>query len=224
MEQHDLANRLAAALTRVAVVADPHQRAVDAERTLAQQQLLLVLTRRPGPHRLTDLASGLAMSVEATLRAITTLTREGLVSIGPSPSYSPAETGVELTERGRRSPTEPGNWAADLLGELDGLDQPRRRDLLEQLIGQIRQLQHEDRIPIARICLTCRFFDPYRHFEDSAPHHCWLVDAPFGNLDLRLRCPEQQPGAAPEPGRPNQAGQADRFDQSNQPGQTDQPG
>jgi hypothetical protein len=45
--------------------------------------------------------------------------------------------------------------------------------------------------------VTCRFFDGYAHPGSAEPHHCWLVDTPFGHQELRLRCPEAQPGEGP---------------------------
>jgi hypothetical protein len=49
---------------------------------------------------------------------------------------------------------------------------------------------------VVKMCLTCRFFDGYAHPGAADPHHCRLVDAPFGHQLLRLRCPEQEPAPA----------------------------
>jgi hypothetical protein len=48
---------------------------------------------------------------------------------------------------------------------------------------------------MSQMCVTCRFFRPYAHPGAAAPHHCALVDAPFGDAQIRLDCPEHQ--AAP---------------------------
>jgi hypothetical protein len=58
-------------------------------------------------------------------------------------------------------------------------------------------MQREGQIPVTKMCVTCRFFDGYAHPGSAEPHHCWLVDAPFGHQQLRLRCPEGQPGEGP---------------------------
>jgi hypothetical protein len=52
----------------------------------------------------------------------------------------------------------------------------------------IRSLQIKGRIPVARMCVSCRFFQPYRHRDPDRPHHCAFVDAPFGDGELRLEC------------------------------------
>ena len=59
----------------------------------------------------------------------------------------------------------------------------------------IRTLQTRGRIPVARMCVSCRFFQPFRHDHPTTPHHCAFVDAPFGDGELRLGCPDH--AAAP---------------------------
>jgi hypothetical protein len=133
------------------------------------------------------------MSTEATLAAVSTLQREGLVAIGPSPSYSRHDVRVSLTEMGERQAPELLNWAAELLTGLDQLDVEGQRDLLLRLMQQIFVLQRQNRIPVMKMCVNCRFFQPYAYPGTPSPHHCWLVDAPFGQQELRLRCPEGSP-------------------------------
>ena len=43
------------------------------------------------------------------------------------------------------------------------------------------------------MCCTCQYFRPYRHSEESRPHDCDFVDAPFGTASLRLDCGDHQP-------------------------------
>jgi DNA-binding MarR family transcriptional regulator len=189
--------RLATGLIRLAVAVHDttDARSTVAERTMSQQQVLLLLARRQREYPLAELAAELGMPLPAALSAISTLAREGMVSMGPEPSYSPDRVRVQLTERGRRHTPETLTWAESLLGELDGLDEGVQSRLLGIVTEEIVTLQREGRIPIAKMCLSCRFFDGYAHPGTSQPHHCWLVDAPFGNQELRLRCPDQIPSA-----------------------------
>ena len=111
---------------------------------------------------------------------------------------------VTLTDAGRAQSPELLNWAADLLAELHRLDEGNRRKLLHVVISHIRRLQARGQIPVTKMCVTCRFFDGYAYPGSSQPHHCWLVDSPFGHQQLRLRCPEAVPGepsptAGPDP-------------------------
>jgi hypothetical protein len=43
---------------------------------------------------------------------------------------------------------------------------------------------------VAKMCVTCQFFQPNRYFGSERPHHCALVNAPFGDRHLRLNCAE----------------------------------
>jgi hypothetical protein len=84
-------------------------------------------------------------------------------------------------------------FGADLLAETERLDRDGQAQLLRLVLDRILSMQRSGQIPISRMCVTCRFFDPYVHAGTGLPHHCHLVDAPFGNRQLRLRCPEAQP-------------------------------
>jgi len=192
-----LPHRLATGLARVAVAMhlaadDP---AAGLERTLAQQQLLLLVSRRRDGYTLADLAADAGMTAPATASSIETLVCEGLVVMGPA--ASPGDVSVKITDRGRAQAPELQHWAADLLAELRNLNETGQRQLLRVVTDHIRRLQRQGRIPVVKICLTCRFFDGYAHPGTADPHHCRLVDAAFGHQLLRLRCPEQEPAAGP---------------------------
>ena len=201
-----ISNRLATGLARVAVAIRlaGGDEAAGLERTLAQQQVLLVLTRRHqdswrsgigrhGATSLEDLAAELGMTEPDVLAALDTLVREGLVLLAPSPSYAAHRVSVELTAKARTQPPELLNWAADLLAEMDALNAADQRHLLSVVAERILSLQRAGEIPVTKMCVTCRFFGPYEHPDAVGPHHCHLVDAPFGHRQLRLRCPEAEP-------------------------------
>jgi DNA-binding MarR family transcriptional regulator len=194
-----LAYRLATGLARVAVAVRADGPPDGLERTIAQQQVLLMLTRRHQVYPLSVLATELGMPEDATLAAVSTLVREGLVAMDPAPSYSPHQVRVALTEAGRAQAPELLNWAADLLAELEQMSFEHQRRLLALVTQQIFVMQRQDRIPVARMCVTCRYFQPYAYPGTTSPHHCWLVDAPFGYQDLRVRCPEASPAEDAKP-------------------------
>jgi DNA-binding MarR family transcriptional regulator len=191
-----LPHRLATGLARVAVAMhiaadDP---AAGLERTLAQQQLLLLLSQRRDGYTLSELAADAGMTALATESSIGTLVREGLVVMGPA-AVSPWDVPVTITDRGRAQAPELLHWASDLLAELTKLDELGQRQLLQVVTDHIRRLQRQGRIPVVKMCLSCRFFDGYAHPGTADPHHCRLVDAAFGHQLLRVRCPEQEPAA-----------------------------
>ena len=209
MDTEPIAHRLAAGLVRVAVTSQPDASLPDdptgpprVERTIAQQQMLLLLTRRNITYRLTRLAADLGMTLQAAVATSSALAREGLVRLSPSPSYAPDDVRIILTPKGESATPEVMNWADALLAEVEHLDEKEQQQVLELVTEQIASLQRQGRIPVTRICLTCRFFDGYAHPGSPQPHHCWYVDAPFGYRELRLRCPEQSNDDLPPPGYP----------------------
>jgi DNA-binding MarR family transcriptional regulator len=199
VDADSLTSRLAAGLVRVAVTTQadsiPPDEDPKVERTVAQQQMLLLLARRAETYRLTELASLLGMTVRVAVSTSGALAREGLVQMRPSPSYAPDEVRIFLTAKGRAAVPDLANWADALLGEVENLDEAAQEKVLDLVTDQIAALQRAGRIPVTRICLTCRYFDGYAHPGTNLPHHCHLVDAPFGYRELRLRCPEQTPPA-----------------------------
>ena len=197
VELEPVGQRLATGLARVAVAlqaaGEPGASGEGLERTLVQQQVLLVLGGRYDPYTVNELARDLGMERSDLLTAVSSLVKEGLVEIEPAPSYTPTDVRIGLTRLGRSQPAEHLNWAADLLAEMHRLNEDNQRRLLTVVTGHIRRLQTNGQIPVTRMCVTCRFFDGYRHAGSASPHHCWLVNSPFGYKELRLRCPDGDP-------------------------------
>jgi DNA-binding MarR family transcriptional regulator len=200
MDLDILARQLATGLARVAVAVhaagDGHEPA--APRTLVQQQILLLLARRRPEYPLPSLAAELGMSVPTAVAELAALVREGLVSMAPAPSYSPREVQIALTEHGAAQAPRVRHWAADLLAAIDELRPPEQARLLGVVTRHIQVMQRRNQIPVTKMCVTCRFFDAYAHPGSTTPHHCRLIDAPFGHRELRLRCPDQVGAAEPE--------------------------
>jgi DNA-binding MarR family transcriptional regulator len=192
------AQKLVTGLVRVAVMAPAD--APPAERSTLpppHRQVLLLLGRRDREFRLSDLAAELGSSVAATMAIVSPLVADGLVEMRPAPSYAAHDMRIAATERGLALIPAPSNWAENVLGSVEELDEHTQARLLRIVTTKIATLQREGRIPVNRMCLSCRFFDGYRHPGTPAPHHCWFVDAPFGYRELRLHCPDHIPGGTP---------------------------
>ncbi|MGV2080261.1 MULTISPECIES: hypothetical protein [unclassified Rhizobium] len=83
--------------------------------------------------------------------------------------------------------------AGDLISSAIGaLGDAAQEELLVTLITVIRQLQEKNAIPVQRMCVTCRYFDPFAHSQSDKPHHCHFVHAPFGQRELRVDCREHE--------------------------------
>jgi DNA-binding MarR family transcriptional regulator len=194
----ELAGRLAVGLLRLAAALDAATagHGSGAPHTLTEQQVLLLLARLGVPCSVAELASRLAMSTTAVVATLGRLREDGLLTMNPAPSYDPDQMLVALTDRGRALPVPLLNWAGQLLGSLAEVPDREQERLLGLVVERITTLQRRGRMPVARMCLTCRFFQPYAHPGQPDPHHCALVDAAFGHPALRVHCPEQQPHPA----------------------------
>ena len=169
--------------------------------TPTQGQALALLRRRPEVGmRLAELAAELAVTPATTSEAVRVLAEKGLVRKVRAADDARA-LAITLTDAGRQAADRAAGWADFLLAAVDELTPPEQEVFLRGLVKMIRTLQERGEIPIARMCVTCRFFRPNVHADPARPHHCAFVDAPFGDRHLRLECLDHQ--AAP-------ADQADR--------------
>ena len=155
----------------------------------AQADMLqLLLSRREGV-RLSWLAQQLAISPASASDSVSALVNKGLVQKaraaddGRAVALLLTQAGVELAQRASQSLLFAGN-------AVSALPPATQEALLSGLLQLIGQLQHNERFPEIRACITCRHFQPNRHADADAPHHCGLVDAPLPLRLLRLDCPE----------------------------------
>ena len=188
----------------------------DSRLTPTQGALLALLWRRGRPLHLWELAEGLAVTAPTASDSLAALVEKGLAVKTRSPEDG-RSLSVRLTQEGEREAVQAAMWSDFLAEAAEGLDEREQGVFLRGLTKMIRRLQREGRIPIARMCVNCRFFRPYAHAQGSRPHHCDYVDAPFGDRELRLDCSDQQPLPPPEGERVWRAFLTGAADPSTQP-------
>ena len=160
----------------------------------AQGQVLALLRANQDGLRLGELAAQLGVTAATTSDSVSALQRKGLVTKTPLRGDGRAVV-VRLTPAGTREAAAAAAWPDFLLEAVDELSPAEQAAFLRGLVTMIRTLQTRGRIPVARMCVSCRFFQPFRHQGEALPHHCAFVDAPFGDGELRLDCPDH--AAAP---------------------------
>lgn len=186
------AQRIAAGIAKLGAALRSHAwRAADARGlTPTQGQVLAFLqSRAPSPVRLNAVAEALQTSAPTASDAVGALVRKGLVERGRDEDDARA-VALRLTEIGLSESQRTAEWPDFLLRAVETLPLDEQGALLRALVSMIRELQERGEIPVARLCVTCRYFRPYAHPEAEAPHHCALVGAPFGDRHLRLDCPD----------------------------------
>jgi len=165
--------------------------------TPTQAQVLITLARRqPGdpPPTLGSIAQSLAITAATASDAVSTLKSKRLLS----KTRHGRRVELSLTEAGFRRARELMDWPDFLAEPLEELDHTERASFLRCIVKLIHGLQERGRIPVQRMCVECQYFAPWVHDDPSRPHHCRFVDAPIGDADLLLDCPDQRPlqGAA----------------------------
>ena len=156
------------------------------------QITVLTLLKQRGANRVRTLAKLLGVSLATASRVISALERKQLVRKTIDPADGRAAL-VSLAPAGLRVVSTRTEFPEGLLSALAGLSPLESRALHTALSKVILELQESGAIEPQRMCCTCRFFRPYRHSDQSRPHHCDFVDAPFGTASLRLDCGDHQP-------------------------------
>lgn len=161
-----------------------------------QRQVLAVLRCQPKHMaQVSQIAEELAVKLPTASEAVATLERKRLVRRRRSSNDGRVVT-VELSEKGLRACAGSPQNSAALVTATATLSSREQASMLTALIKLIRSLQDQGEISVARMCVSCRYFQPNRYDDPAQPHHCDYVNAPLGDMTLRLNCPEYE--AAPK--------------------------
>lgn len=153
------------------------------------QILALLLSKQDEGIRLSAIAKGIATSPATASDAVSALVQKKLVSRERAADDRRA-IAVRLTPKGRQQAERVESWPDFLLDAVEAIPAEEQTIFFKSLTTIIQKLQEESKIPVSRMCVTCHYFNPHVYDDLERPHHCNLVDAPFGSRDLRLDCPE----------------------------------
>ena len=186
------AERIAAGLEQLSRVVQQHawQDAHARGLTPTQGRILTFLADRPGTS-LGDVAERLGVRSATASDAVRVLDQKGLVQKSKHPDDRRI-LWLQPTPEGKKMARRTAEWPqllADAAGELSDTE---TTILLRSVLRMIRSLQLAGHVQRARICPTCIHFRPHAHEDPRRPHHCALVDAAFGDLDLRVDCIDHQ--------------------------------
>lgn len=156
-----------------------------------QGQILLLLSQRAAGLRLKEIAAELAVSAPTISDSVRVLTEKGYVSKTRIAADARA-IAVRLSPRGIRMVNRLDSVSATIEAALASLPEAEQVQLFRTMLHLIRGLQTSGKIPVSRMCVTCRYFRPHVHSDDAKPHHCALVDCAFGDRTLRSDCPDHE--------------------------------
>lgn len=158
---------------------------------LQAQALITLLHAKVQGLCMKELAEQLAVRMPAASEAVATLVDKGFVRKNTDVRDGRVVR-LTLTSRGRREADTASHWPDFMASAVHVLDAPERTVLLRALIKMITDLQWRGDVPLGRMCVDCRFFRPNAHSDPNHPHHCEMIDAPIGDADLRVDCPEHE--------------------------------
>lgn len=204
MQQNDTArdtksHRIVAGLQKIGLAVKSHswRRTGRAGVGPLQTQVLGFLRTRPGrTASMSTIAEELSVKLPTASEVVKTLEEKRLVKRRRSAADNRVVM-VELSAKGVREGEANAVWPDFLLSAADQLDEKEQTVFLRSLVKLIKALQDQGEIPVARMCVTCRYFSPHVYPDDVRPHHCHYVNAAFGDGALRIDCAEHQP--APDP-------------------------
>jgi DNA-binding MarR family transcriptional regulator len=156
--------------------------------TPTQGKILTLLANTEGVG-LSEVAKNLGVTAATTSETIASLVDKGLVQKTRSPADGRAIE-ITLTNPGQQAASQTATWSNFLLTSMDELSTEEKVIFLRGLIKIIKKLQEQGKISVAKMCVTCSFFQPDRYPDSEQPHHCGLVDAPFADGNLRITCAE----------------------------------
>ena len=157
--------------------------------TPAQGQILAFLRQHQGA-TLGEVAATLGLRAATASEMVRTLEQKKLVSKSRRLDDARALE-LHLTASGKKLASRTIQWLDLLADVVSDLSREERSVFLRAILGLIRGMQKNGYIQQVRMCLTCQYFKPYAHDDEQRPHHCLLVDEAFGDLDLRVECPDQ---------------------------------
>lgn len=128
--------------------------------------------------------------------ALTTLEGKELIERARSEIDRRVAT-LRLTPQGRKVARKLASWAEVVQAGLAGADPQEKLVVMQFLMRLIANLQQAGVVSVARMCLTCRFFQPNPDSQSLAPHYCRLLNQPLSPAGLRFDCPDHEPAAEP---------------------------
>ena len=157
-----------------------------------QADIVTLLQSKPHPIRQGEIVQALASTPPTVSDAVRVLKKKELLEATRDPGDARAQL-LGLTPAGRAEAGRLDAQSETLTGALDALSEADFAAMLRGTTTLMRELQNRRAIPVSQMCLTCRFFVPRAHPEKTGrPHHCNFVDAPFGDAELRVSCPDHE--------------------------------
>jgi len=180
--------------------------------TPTQRRILDVVASRRESLTLSALARELGVTPATASDSVGALESKGLVQKRRSDVDGRA-LALMLTSEGKSSVIALAARPDPLQDAFGALTADEQEVFYRSAMKMIRGLQESGALPVSRMCVRCRHFEPFRSPETQYPHHCHLAGSPLADRHLRLECPEHEAG--------DEAEQAATWEKFNAPPRVD---
>jgi DNA-binding MarR family transcriptional regulator len=154
-----------------------------------------ILSRREERLSLSEVARELGCTAATACDSVNALEGKGLLRKERSSTDGRA-LALVLTDHGRQSAAQLASLPDPLCAAFDGLADTEQEALYRLSIKMIRGLQEKGALPVSKMCVRCKFFDPFRHRGTALPHHCHNANIAFADRQLRIDCAVFEAGDA----------------------------
>jgi DNA-binding MarR family transcriptional regulator len=158
--------------------------------TPTQRKILSFLESHREALSVSTVAAELGVTPATASESVTSLEAKGLLRKRRSHADGRAIT-VVLTAEGKEALAALSGLPDPLQAAFAALSSAEQEAFYRLAIKMIRNLQETGVMPVTRMCVRCKYFDPFRYPDSATPHHCHLVGAPFADRHLRIDCPDQ---------------------------------
>jgi DNA-binding MarR family transcriptional regulator len=191
-----VADRVAVGLNKLGLAMKHEAWAQANEQGLSPTQGQIVAALVAGALSASELSAKLGLSLPTISDSVRALVEKGYVDKERDPRH-PRASLLSLSARGRNLSKRVRQWPDFLATAVNDLSEDEQRVMLTAVVKMIRSLQESGHIPVQRMCVSCRYFQP-RVRAGETPHHCAFVDAPMADRHLRVDCAEHALAAPTE--------------------------
>jgi len=155
--------------------------------TPTQRKILQLLGSRDESLSLSAVARELGVTAATACDSVSALENKKLVCKQRSTTDGRA-LALLLTETGQQAAKQLASLPDPLWGAFDALATNEQETLYRLSIKMLHGLQEAGRLPASRMCVRCKFFDPFRYESSRSPHHCHRAQMPLADGQLRIDC------------------------------------
>jgi DNA-binding MarR family transcriptional regulator len=160
--------------------------------TPTQGKVLTTLKGHSGAGlRLSAIAEALDVSAATASDAVNSLVGKGLVQKTQAADDKRALE-LSLTRKGTAEARAAAGWPSFLMDAVGHLPREDQTTILRGVVHIIGELQRSGHIPLAQMCVSCRYFRANAHPKGPRHHHCNLLESAIGDVELRVHCPEHE--------------------------------